>query len=213
MECASTCEYNYYSDKQLAAQTATYYSRPRPTMPYLTAVLQVAIVLLLTTQCRPTMQQEECIADIDFEKGGLASMSSGPHAELPLYEDSITIQPGPHFVSKYLQLCVLHYVISNHTAMFGSYISVYNEMEKGDDNSTANWRPPLRDDPAATYLASTSAHYAALGPATWDLLTLGVLDTEERTNVTSIVLPAPPCQGREERIYTATFKLVRDFKK
>ena len=175
-------------------------------MGHLTAVLQVAIVLQLTTQCRPTMQRD-CIADIDVEKG-LAHTSVGSRVELPLLKGSIT-QAGPHFLSKYLQLCVLHYVISNYSGLNTSYISVYNEMEKGDDNSTANRHLPSRDDAAATYLASASTHYAALGPAAWDLLTLGVLDTEERSNVTLIVLPDSPCQGMEKRVYSAAFKLVR----
>jgi hypothetical protein len=43
---------------------------------------------------------------------------------------------------------------------------------------------------------------------TWDFLTLGAMDAAERTNVTTIILPAPPCPGSEETVYVKTLRQV-----
>ena len=51
----------------------------------------------------------------------------------------------------------------------------------------------------SSYVAASRQHHASLGPAAFDFLTLGAMDASERTNITIISLPAPPCNGLEER--------------
>ena len=155
---------------------------------------------LYSADCITDIGVENDLAKIFYHPGGLRAQ--------PTFYEVASCIAGPHFLGGNLLLSIVHFTNLNRTFVPGErgYVSVYNEV---DDNRTTN-HLISRDEPSATYIASAGAHYAALGPAAWDLLTLGVMDAEERTNVTSIVLPVPPCQGMEERVYTSAFKLVRD---
>ena len=83
-------------------------------------------------------------------------------------------------------------------------VPVVNDLDAGDD---FNWTSSTADV-AAAYIGSASSLYAALGPAAVDVVTLGALKVAERTNVTSLYLPYPPCPGRETRVHFGIFKQV-----
>ena len=159
----------------------------------------ITIFLLQLLICCSAEQEDACASAVDIDaKRGFTS------------NDDFALKIVGDVLSKNSLLYVVRYFILNVNASAEHILSlqlllvnVCNDEANADcANSTV---------PAATYIGSRSAHHAALGPMTWDFLTLGAMDAAERANVTSIILsapPAPPCQGSEEEVYVKTFRGV-----
>jgi hypothetical protein len=116
---------------------------------------------------------------------------------------------GPNYFLQHSLVSVVHFAFWNSSAasepeIFGwstelFRLSAFNDLATEELNYTL---------PGPTYVASTARHPAALGPAGWDALTLGAMDAEDRTNITTIFMPFRPCPGLEQRIYSKAFQMV-----
>ena len=184
----------------MALSSSPLRARERPAAADLQLVLLIAFLCLQLLVVPCNAQQFYCISDVDVANNR-ASFSFGN------YEERAQVKlVGPLFKTFSL-LSVVHYVHQNHSEydrLRPASIVVCDDQAEDDGNTHSN-----SSDPAATYIARVSANYDGLGPMLWDLLTLGSMDVAERTNITTIVLPASPCQGMAESIHTDVFRLVR----
>ena len=183
------------------------------------ATVQLLVIILqLLVHCSAEQDLSQCLSDVgpyNYNKGHVVypcynvdcsfryavGESDGDHV---LGQRKMAVTIVGDILSKSSLLYVVHYAVRNASdaPLPGPLLlNVTNDDEHEDcANSTV---------PIATYVASRSAHHAALGPMTWDFLTLGAMDAAERTNVTTIILPAPPCPGSEETVYVKTLRQVR----
>ena len=174
-----------------------------------TVLQQLLIVILLQLEARPCggyagVTSDFCITHVDVENDKIEIEGNSTLQEL-----------SARFVGDRLQkfsvFSILHYVYlqpaseSEQKYSEALIIHVCDDTDDGDEDCRAY----NSTDVATTNIASTSTNYAALGPTTWDLLTLGFMDLTERANVSTIFLPLHPCPGRAEIVTTSILKLVR----
>ena len=192
-------------------------SRQAPAAAIIRLLLVVIVHVLLATLCNAEPTKDACIQDVDVDSG-LARISSYEISALPPRELQATLLfPGAAFPENGLVTVLRVHVNSSsgelqrcfRFRMSASYscslnVPVVNDLDAGDE---FNWTSPTADV-AASYIGSASSLYAALGPAAVDVVTLGALNAAERTNVTSLYLPYPPCPGRERRVHLGIFKQV-----
>lgn len=166
------------------------------------ALQQLLIVILLQLEAVPCNGYGDfCITHVNVE-----------NEKIEIEGNSTLQELSAKFVgdrlSKFSLFSVIHYVYlqpSESEQKYSLIIHVCDDTDLGDKDC----RPYNSSDVATTNIASTSTNYAALGPVTWDLLTLGFMDLTERANVSTIFLPLPPCPGRAEIVTTSILKLVR----
>ena len=171
----------------------------------------MAWTLQLVVYCNAEQDRSQCVFDVNPKCTNVnARYSDYPDFCYKVRESNgakIQIFEGivGDLLSKHSLLYVVRYTVLNTSALYYRYDELYLNVT----NDKANEDRANSTVPIATYVASRSAHHAALGPMTWDFLTLGAMDAAERTNVTTIILPAPPCPGSEETVYVKTLRQVR----
>ena len=166
-----------------------------------TALQQLIIVILLQLEAMPCNGYGDfCITHVDVENDKIQIEGNSTLQEL-----------SARFVGdrlpKFSVFSILHYVYlqpSESERRYSLIIHVCDDTDDGDEDCRAY----NSSDVTATNIASTSTNYAALGPTTWDLLTLGFMDVTERANISTIFLPLHPCPGRDEIVTTSILKLV-----
>ena len=166
------------------------------------ALQQLLIVLLVQLEMMPcnAMNTDYCITDVDIERNQIRLGSSSLGAEeIP----AIFVGQRWH---KFSLLSIIRYIYLEPSDQLQSPpIRVCDDTDETDIDCSAD---NSSDAVTTNIIASASANYLALGPIAWDLVTLGFMDLSERTNVTTIVLPWPPCPERAEIINRNIFKLV-----
>ena len=169
----------------------------------LAALQQLLIVFLVQLQLEMmpcnAVDTGYCITDVDIERGQIRLDSSQLEVkELP----AIFVGQRLH---KFALLSIIHYIYLEPSKQPQSpTIRLCDNTDETDIDCSAD----NSSDAATTNIASASANYLALGPLAWDLVTLGFMDLSDRTNVTTVVLPWPPCPERAEIINRNIFKLV-----
>ena len=148
---------------------------------------------------------QPCIADLDSDN--MKARIFNPSQNLD-YEMTVSLT-AKHFLPNFAVLDILQFVVQNNSVLDLSveelFISLNDAEAEEECNHTTSGLPVI-----ANYVASTRQHHVSLGPAAWDLLTLGAMDTSNRANRSIISLPAPPCMGSlEKRIYSRAFQMVR----
>ena len=149
---------------------------------------------------------QPCIADLDSDN--MKARIFNPSQNLD-YEMTVSLT-AKHFLPNFAVLDILQFVVQNNSVLDLSvkelFISLY-DAERAEEECNHTTSLPV----IANYVASTRQHHVSLGPAAWDLLTLGAMDTSNRANRSIISLPAPPCMGSEleKRIYSRAFQMVR----
>lgn len=181
-------------------------SRLPPRGCYPSCLLHQLLIVLLLVQLEPmrpcnALDTDYCIIDVDIERNQIRIDSSLGVKELP----AIFFGQRLH---KFSILYIIHYIYLD-LEPSEELQSVTIRVCDNTDNTDMECSADNSSNAAITNMASASANYLALGPITWDLVTLGFMDLTERTNVTTIALPLPPCAGRAEIINSNIFKLVR----
>ena len=175
------------------------------------------IILQLLAHCSAEQDLSQCLSDVEpynYNQGSVGypwhnvdcsfRYTIGESDVLDQRKMVVTIVGD--ILSESSLLYVVRYAVRNASdePLLGPPLLLVNVSNDDAHEDRANSTVPI-----ATYVASRSAHHAALGPMTWDFLTLGAMDAAERTNVTIIILPAPPCPGSEETVYVKTLRQVR----
>ena len=144
---------------------------------------------------------QPCIADLDSDN--MKARIFNPSQNLD-YEMTVSLT-AKHFLPNFAVLDILQFVVQNNSVLDLSIEEVFISLYDAEADTTSSL-PVI-----ANYVASTRQHHVSLGPAAWDLLTLGAMDTSNRANRSIISLPAPPCMGSEleKRIYSRAFQMVR----
>ena len=200
----------------MALSSSPLRARERPAA----AVLLIAFLFLqlLVVPCNAQGSGFYCISSVDVANSKVSlrmyyNVEERNKVSLRVrdFDDGVQVKlVGPLFKTFSLLSVVhcAHQNLSDYNRPQSVRIVVCDDQAEDDGNIHCNTRSNS-SDPAATYIARVSANYDGLGPMLWDLLTLGSMDVAERTNITTIILPAFPCQGVAERIHTDIFRLVR----
>lgn len=163
------------------------------------ALQQLLIVILLQLEAMPCNGYGDfCITHVNVENDKIEIEGNSTLQEL-------SAKFVGNRLSKFSLFSVVHYIYLQPSEQpYSLIIRVCDDTDRGDKDCRAY----NSSDVATTNIASTSTNYAALGPITWDLLTLGFMDLTERANVSTIFLPLPPCPERDEIVTTSILKLV-----